>query len=198
MQIEERLSAAGEFALYLDPLLERSQIGEVTVDLRLGYDFLVSILTRKPFIGIPRSDTGYRGLQSYFQATRRDIGDRFILYPGQLVLSTTLEYIGLPPDMYADLFTRSSYTRLGIHLSTMVQPGFRGCFPLELFNHGNNPVEIIVGSRLIQARFTKIDEPTHYMSARDQRKYIGDVRPIISKASNDTDIERLKRISEGS
>ena len=92
--------------LFIDPILEMGQVGEVTVDLRLGYDFLVSILTRKPFIGLVKSDDGFRIVDSYFQPTRREIGDRFILYPSQVVVTTTLEYIALPSNMYADILTR--------------------------------------------------------------------------------------------
>lgn len=195
-KIEGRLSTTGPNALFIEPLLDPAQIGEVTVDLRLGYDFLVSVLTRKSFIGISRSDPEYRGLQSYFQPTRREIGDRFILYPDQLVLTTTLEYIGLPSDVYADILSRSSYTRLGLHLSTMIQPGFRGCFPLELVNHGNNPIELVVGSRVVQARFMIVAESTNYVGQSEARKYIGDVRPIPSKASNDMDLNLLKNIRD--
>ena len=78
-----------------------------------------------------KGELGYRGIGSFFQATRRELGDRFVLYPHQMVLATTLEYVSLPADIYADLLTRSSFNRLGIHLSTMIQPGFRGCFPLD-------------------------------------------------------------------
>jgi dCTP deaminase len=64
----------------------------VTIDLRLGYDFLMSVLTRKPFIAIYH-EIDYRSVSSYFQNTRRELGDRFVLYPNQVVLTTTLEYL---------------------------------------------------------------------------------------------------------
>lgn len=37
-------------SLFIEPLLNKNQIGNFTIDLRLGYDFLVSIMTRKPSI----------------------------------------------------------------------------------------------------------------------------------------------------
>lgn len=152
-EIDRRLALDDDCAIRIDPLLDPKQVGEVSIDLRLGVDFLVSIHTRRAYVGLIKGELGYRGIGSFFQATRRELGDRFVLYPHQMVLATTLEYVSLPADIYADLLTRSSFNRLGIHLSTMIQPGFRGCFPLELFNHGNNPVELVVGSRLMQARF---------------------------------------------
>jgi dCTP deaminase len=193
-EILERLNAHGPTSLHISPLLDEGQIGEVTVDLRLGYDFLVSVQTRKPFISLPKSDDAFRGASSYFQTTRRDIGDRFTLYPNQVVLSNTLEFVGLPSDVFADVIARSSYARLGIHLNTMVQPGFRGCFPLELVNHGNNPIELIVGSRIVQARLSHLSRLSDYGAQDEARKYIGDVRPVVSKASDDADISILEAI----
>ncbi|MBZ9764809.1 dCTP deaminase [Mesorhizobium sp. CA8] len=188
-----RLGKVGPTGLWIDPLLDEGQIGEVTVDLRLGYDFLVSIVTRRPFIGIVRDDERFRSIPSYFQPTRRELGDRFILYPDQVVLATTLEYIALPSDCYADIFTRSSFTRLGIGLSTMVHPGFRGCFSVELFNHGNNPIELVVGAKMFQMRLTKLADEMKYGGI--ERKYFGNVRPTPSRAADDNDLQRLSNLS---
>lgn len=196
-EINTLLKSNDDDSLFLDPLLEEEQVGNVTVDLRLGYDFLVSILTRKPYVELdPKKDRYHRGISSYFQETRREIGDRFVLYPNQVVLTTTLEYISLPSDVYADILSRSSYTRLGIHINTMVQPGFRGCVPLELFNHGNNAIELVVGSRICQARLFKTGNQHHYHAEERNtpRKYFGDVRPTVSKADIDKEISILSKL----
>src|SRR6056297_1501225 len=95
--IKELLESTDSDSLFIDPLLDHEQIGNVTIDLRIGYDFLVSVFTRKSFIEISKEQgNSYRGIASYFQETRRDIGDRFVLYPNQVVLTTTLEYVCLP------------------------------------------------------------------------------------------------------
>lgn len=195
-EIEESLLSTDDDSIFIDPLLDKSQVSGVTVDLRLGYDFLVSIMTRKPYIEIGcENDHFPRSIGSYFQETRREIGDGFVLYPNQVVLATTLEYISLPANIYIDVLSRSSYTRLGIHINTMVQPGFRGCVPLELFNHGNNAIELIAGSRICQARFIKLENSNSYLNQNRSRKYYGDVRPTASKADIDNDIEVLSRIA---
>lgn len=193
-EILDRLARDDATGLWIEPLLDEKQIGEVTVDLRLGYDFLVSIVTRRPYIGIARDDDRFRAISTYFQPTRRELGERFILYPDQVVLATTLEYVALPSDCYADVFTRSSYTRLGVALSTMVQPGFRGCFSVELFNHGNNPIELVVGAKMFQMRLTKLSDGLSYGGL--DRKYFGNVRPTPSRAADDEDLLRLREISE--
>jgi len=189
-EVAQLLDSDDPNSLFVDPLLERDQVQELTIDLRLGYDFLVSIVTRQPAISLLSAATGNsRSIASYFQETRRDIGSTFILYPNQVVLATTLEYVALPSDVYADVFSRSSITRLGVPLSTMVQPGFRGCIPLELFNHGNNAIELVVGARVCQMRLTKIGVLTNY--AGSGRKYFGDVRPRVSKADTDKELKKL-------
>jgi dCTP deaminase len=121
---------------------------------------------------------------------------RFILYPNQVVLACSLEYIALPTDVYADLPTRSSYTRLGVHMNTMVQPGFRGCFPVELFNASNNPVELVVGSRIFQARMFTTGRESNYAAGAEPRKYFGNVRPTLSRAPDDRDLSHLYEIQE--
>lgn len=189
-----RLSLSGPDALHIDPLLDERQVGEVTVDLRLGTEFLVSVLTRRSHIGLVKADGDHRGVSSFFRATRRDLGDRFILYPNQVVLSSTLEYVGLPSDIYIDVLTRNSFNRMGIGVNTMVQPGYRGCISVELFNHGNNPVELVVGSRIYQARMFQIKEKSDYNAGEERRKYFGNIRPSVSLAANDDDLKRLVRI----
>ncbi|PSJ16076.1 dCTP deaminase [Nitrosomonas supralitoralis] len=196
-RIRELLSSQAHDSLFIDPLLEDSQVGAVTLDLRLGYDFLVSILTRKPSIDTSVDQNHlHRAIGSYFQETRRELGERFVLYPHQIVLCTTLEYVSLPHNIYADILSRSSYTRLGVPVNTMVQPGFRGCVPLELFNHGNSPVELIVGSRICQARFFEIDGAVNYIEPTRSRKYFGHVRPVVSAADMDCEIKKLRGIAE--
>jgi dCTP deaminase len=194
-RIKELLSSDDKDSLFIDPLLEENQIGGVTVDLRLSYDFSVSILSRKPFVEIGGSEKGVkRGISSYFQETRRELGDKFVLYPNQVVLGSTLEYLSLPPNVYADVLSRSSYTRLGIHINTMLQPGFRGCAPLELFNHGNNAIELIVGSRICQVRLFEVSENNEYLKEQTNRKYYGEIRPALSKAVDDTEISKLIKL----
>jgi dCTP deaminase len=196
-QIRQLLASSEPDSLFIDPLLEESQIGQVTVDLRLGYDFLVSILTRKPSIDVTVNPDSqhHRAIGSYFQETRRELGDKFVLYPNQIVLCTTLEYVSLPHNVYADILSRSSYTRLGIPINTMLQPGFRGCVPLELFNHGNSPVKLVVGSRICQARLFDIGDNVNYKEGGRPRKYFGHVRPVVSAADIDTEIEKLRSIA---
>lgn len=187
-EIERLLNDKTDSGIFLDPLLSADQIGAATIDVRLGYDFLVSINTRTPYISLGKDIK--RSIGSYFQGTRRDIGDSFMLYPGQLVITTSLEYIRLPKNIYAEVLTRSSYNRLGIRMSTMLQPAFRGCISLEIVNDNNNAVELVVGSRMFQLRLHKIEQDLEY-GDYNSRKYYGNVTPSPSRANEDSDLQKL-------
>ena len=193
-ELGNRINSDEKDQVFIDPLLSEDQIGAVSVDLRLGCDFLVSVLSHKPSVMLDPAQSN-SGPETFFQTARRDLGDVFLIHPSQTVLATSLEYIGLPNDVYADVISRSSYHRLGISITSMFQPGFRGCISLELFNHSNVPVELIVGSRIVQARFFKNNSDEPYRQDGPRRKYIGNVRPTISRASMDADIPNLVKMS---
>lgn len=203
--ILDALESNAPESLFIDPMLERdSQVNATGVDLRLGYDFLVSIMTRRPSVELaPSEDRERRAIASYFQETRRDLGDTFVLYPHQVALGTTLEYVSVPKNMFADIVSRSSFNRLGVTLATSVQPGYRGCVSLELVNHGQSPIELVVGGRIVEARFYEIDGELDYIdAARAPRKYLANVRPIVSQADKDRELAPLaviksKRIESG-
>lgn len=187
-QIEALISSEN---LVIRPLLSKDQINEITVDFRLGHDFLVSVQSREPFIDASYN-TSQKPISSFFQETRRRLGETFMLYPNQTVLATSLEYIKLPNNVYIDLNMRSSYTRLGITISTIVQPGYCGCVSLELTNTNKNPINLTVGARVFQARFVEVSESTNYFS--HSRKYICQVRPEASAVNHDKDLIVLNRL----
>jgi len=138
------------------PLLEESQIGEMTMDLRVGTDFLSLHQGREAYIDSTKDKITKRPIKSHYTETRRKIGETFLLHPSQPILFSTLEYLKLPDNIYAILSMRSSYSRLGIAISTIVQPGYCGCFSIEIVNTGNTPIKIMAGARMIQARFVRL------------------------------------------
>ncbi len=178
--------------LVVKPLLDPNQIGEITIDFRLGYDFLVSIQGREPFIDASLNNGDKHPINNFFQETRRAIGETFLLHPNQTVLASSLEFIKLPNDVFAILNMRSSYVRLGMTIATIVQPGYCGCISLELTNANKNPINLTVGASIVQARFYQIDEKSNYFSRA--RKYICQVRPQISTVNDDGDLKILHRL----
>lgn len=169
------------------PLLDKEkQVGEMSLDLRLGTDFLVSFLGREPYIDVSRTDSR-KPIKSFFAPTRRKVGETFILHPHQTVLCSSLEFMRFPNDIGADLFMRSSYTRLGLSLSTMIQAGYCGCVSIELTNPNNNPIKLRVGARIFQAKLFRLEKETVYDYSK--RKYVCQVRPEVSKADQDRELD---------
>lgn len=189
---EIKLLIANE-KLFLYPLLEENQIGDISIDLRIGTDFIFQHQGRSSYINTSSNQISSRSIASNFTQTRRKVGERFLIHPFQPTLFSTLEYIKLPADVYAVLSLRSSYSRLGLTISTILQPGYCGCISVELINSGNTPIEIISGVRLLQARLIKVSaEDLSYF--HDVRKYACQVRPIPSKANEDKEIARLIKL----
>lgn len=175
--------------LIIRPLLSESQFGELTLDFRLGGDFLITFQGRESFIDATGNKDS-RPINSFFQETKRLVGETFFLHPHQTVLCSSLEYVKLPDDIYLSLTTRSSYSRLGLTISSIIQPGYCGCLPIELTNNNNTPIKLLVGSSIIQAVFYRLEKPNNYFSK--QRKYACQVRPVVSKISQDEELEKLK------
>jgi len=179
--------------LIIRPLLDQEQITEIGIDFRLGGNFLVSVQGREPLINASLNNEFGRGNSRYFfQETRRQLGETFILHPNQTVLATSLEYVKLPDNYVLVLCMRSSYSRLGLTMSTIAQPGYCGCLSVELTNYNNNPINLSIGARLFQGLFYQTDKSSKYFD--NQRKYVCNVRPEPSAVTNDEDLTILTRL----
>jgi len=176
------------------PLLDQGQINQVSVDLRLGTDFFVSTKGRDPFINASLNNSKYGSPEVFFQETRRNIGETFILYPNQTVLASSLEYIKIPSNIMGTLSIRSTYARMGISYSSIIQPGYVGCVSLELNNNNNNPINLTVGACIIQIRFSELSEDQNYF--KKERKFMCQVRPVIPSISNEKELKLLNKIWE--
>lgn len=179
--------------LIIEPLLEKSQIGEISIDLRIGTDFLTLHQGRQAYIDTTQDLIENRPIKSHFTDTRRRVGEGFLLHPSQPILFSTLEYLKLPNDVYAILSLRSSYSRLGLTISTIIQPGYCGCASIEVVNSGNTPIKVLAGARFVQARFVRLKETSEYF--KTHRKYTCQVRPMASKANEDEELKKLLELS---
>ncbi len=83
-----------------------------------------------------------------------------MLLPGQFVLATTMEYIGLPDNLTAFVEGRSSLGRMGLFIQNAgwVDPGFQGEITLELFNANRCAIELKAGRRVGQLVFAELDQ----------------------------------------
>ncbi|WKZ56349.1 MAG: dCTP deaminase [Bdellovibrionota bacterium] len=87
--------------------------------------------------------------------------DSITLFPGEVVLATTREYLKMPRDVVCDLKLKSSLGRLWLNhsLSGWIDPNFQGQVTLELQNLGPYPRVLTAGMRIAQLVFIGMESP---------------------------------------
>ena len=110
----------------------------------------------------------------------------FILHPGEFVLGSTSERVGIPDDLVARLEGKSSLGRLGLLIHSTagyVDAGWDGQLTLELSNVASLPITLYPGMKIGQISFvqmtTAADNP--YGSSKLGSKYRGQEGPRPSK-----------------
>ena len=86
----------------------------------------------------------------------------FMLHPGEFVLGSTFERIGVPDDLVGRIEGKSSLGRLGliVHATAgFVDPGFRGSLTLEITNLTRVPIILWPGKPIAQLSFMTLDQP---------------------------------------
>ena len=95
--------AAGR--LVIDPL-DDDAIQPSSIDVRLDNRFRVFYTARHPYIDVKQP------MEDLTELVEVKPDDAFILHPGEFVLGSTLERVGIPPDLAARLEGKSSLGRL--------------------------------------------------------------------------------------
>ena len=114
----------------------------------------------------------------------------FILHPGEFVLGSTAEVIGLADDIVARLEGKSSLGRIGLLIHStagFIDPGFKGQVTLELSNVANLPIAIYPGMKIGQVSFYQLSTPAEhpYGSPGAGSKYQGQSGPTPSRVHHD-------------
>ena len=110
----------------------------------------------------------------------------FILHPGEFVLGSTLEQVGIPADLAARLEGKSSLGRLGLMTHStagFLDPGFVGHVTLELSNVANLPITLYPGMRIGQIAVFQLTTAAErpYGSRGVGSKYQGQRGPTPSR-----------------
>lgn len=185
-EIENRLKGQDTRRLTVTPILSRKQIGDASIDVRLGNQFIVF---RMHTFGVFKPyETPLARLHTMQERHVVSFGLEFVLHPGMLALASTFEYISMPPDLEAQVEGRSSWARVGLQIATAtsVEPGFKGVLTLELSNVGTIPIQLYPGVRIAQLFFREA-EPALESAYDGQRKYACPIGPEFSRIHNDKD-----------
>lgn len=165
------------------PVPTAEQIQPASLDLTLDRHF-------KKFLEGDTRDVDVRTFDASREMQAWE-ADELWISPGQFILGSTIERIGLPADLRGCLHGRSSLARLGlvVHVTAgYIDPGFCGNITLELANLGSRKIVVPVGYRVAQISFEKLDtaaaEP---YGLKRNSKYQGQTGPMGSLAKKDAE-----------
>ena len=177
--------------LVIDPLTDEKQIQPSSIDMRIGDEFKVFRVIRKPFID-PKDDDD---IASYMESLTVEDGEAFIIHPNEFALATTYEYVKVPDDLVARVEGRSSMGRLGVTMHVTagyIDPGFEGKITLEISNIGAMPVALYPGQRVCQLVFETMTTPADKPYGHPDRnsKYMGQKSPESSRIKDDYELNK--------
>jgi dCTP deaminase len=177
--------------IVIDPLTDEKQIQPSSIDMRIGDEFKVFRVIRKPFID-PKDDDD---IASYMESLTVEDGEAFIIHPNEFALATTYEYVKVPDDLVARVEGRSSMGRLGVTMHVTagyIDPGFEGKITLEISNIGAMPVALYPGQRVCQLVFETMTTPAEKPYGHPDRnsKYMGQKSPESSRIKDDYELNK--------
>lgn len=160
-QILERVKK-GEIGF--TPNLDIFQLQEHSVDLRLGFTFMIPKAWHLTSRGREPLDILHFDKQNhqYFDVVELEEKQYFDLLPQEYILIGTLESIRIPKDLMAVLYPRSSTNRKGLSLDLtgIVDSGYEGQLTLPVRNNTRSQtVRLYPGERLCQIVFEELVEP---------------------------------------
>lgn len=173
--------------LVIDPL-NKAAIQPASVDLTLGDEFM--LWPSPAFRGIiDMAETARHAPKMDRVIVGNGMG--FDVLPGQFVLATTKETVGLADGFCARVEGRSSIGRFGlmVHATAgFIDPGFKGKITLEMYNLSPHKIRVYPGQSICQIAVSIMSGPAQrpYGAARDS-KYHGQagVTPSRWKGSGD-------------
>jgi dCTP deaminase len=110
----------------------------------------------------------------------------FMLHPGEFVLGSTLERVGVPDDLVARIEGKSSLGRLGLIIHStagFIDAGFDGHVTLELTNIATLPITLYPNMKIGQVSFMQMTTPAEHPYGKGARgsKYQGQRGPTPSR-----------------
>src|SRR4029079_17055285 len=147
-----------EGRIVIDPF-DDTCIQPSSVDVRLDRFFRVFLNHTMPVIDVKRD------LSRLTEQVEVDDDGVFVLHPGEFVLGSTAERIGVPDDLVARIEGKSSLGRLGLLIHStagFIDAGWDGHITLELSNVANLPITIYPGMKIGQVSFLQMTTPADH------------------------------------
>ena len=173
-QIIERVQAG---TLAFKPNLDTFQLHAHSVDLRLGYTFMIPKMWHMTPKGRETMDVTHfdKRNHEYFEVIELEQGQYFELLPQEYILISTLESIKIPNDLMAVLYPRSSTNRKGLSLDLtgIIDAGYEGQLVLPVRNNTRSQtIRLYPGERLCQLVFEELAESVEPRASKYHQKDI--------------------------
>jgi dCTP deaminase len=165
--------------IVIDPF-DPAKVQPSSVDLTLDRRFLVFRNHTRALIDVKER------LDDLTEAVEIATDGVFLLHPGEFVLGSTAERIGIPDDLVGRLEGKSSLARLGLLIHStagFVDAGFDGYLTLELSNVATLPITLYPGMKIGQISFLQMTTPADhpYGAGGLGSKYQGQEGPTASQ-----------------
>jgi dCTP deaminase len=171
------LDYTGKGKISFAPNLDKFQVQAHSVDLRLGFTFLIPKVWKVTHAGREQIHMDYFSddKSEYFDIVELEKGQFFDLLPGEHILVSSLETITLPDDLMAVMYPRSSTNRKGISVDQtgIIDSGYSGQLVIPIRNNTQSQtVRLYPGERFCQIVFEKL---TDRVNARKSRYHEKDI-----------------------
>jgi dCTP deaminase len=182
--------------LIITPITDlNSQIGEGTIDIRLGTRFII-FKGRKIDTLDPTEERIDERIREFQDRIYIPYGRKFILHPNQFILGGSLEYLRFPSDVMGYVVGRSSWGRLGLIIETspIIHPCFIGVLTFEFSNLSTAPIALYPGNRIAQIAVHRVesDDTTDCKERLGESRYSLTTSPEFSKIHNDVELKRIR------
>lgn len=178
--------------LEIKPSLDSLQLQAHSIDLRLGFTFLIPKVWHMTKTGREPLHMDYysdKERPEYFDIVELEKGQYFDILPGEHILVSSLESLKIPKDLLAIMYPRSSTNRKGISvdLTGIIDSGYEGQLVIPIRNNTQSQtVRLYPGERFCQIVLERLD---HEVTARKSRYHQKD---IIDGVNNGTNEKSLK------
>ncbi len=143
-------------------IVSRSDINIRSASICLKLDDTIGIFSESSKEIDPDDSSTYPELNKVI------INDDFIIKPNQIILASTLEYIGLSNKISGHVSNISGLARLGLNviLSTHISPGFGWSEPrpitLEIHNVSSSPIVLRPNMRICHLILFELNPPASF------------------------------------
>ena len=171
--------------IVIDPL-DETLIQPSSIDVRISNLFRVFRNHTRGVIDVKQDLTDLTELVEMPASLDGNDTAAFMLHPGEFVLGSTLERVGVPGDLVGRVEGKSSLGRLGLMIHStagFIDAGFDGHITLELANVASLPITLYPGMKIGQISFMEMTSPADkpYGQGATGSKYQGQRGPTPSR-----------------